>query len=183
MKKKALKDLAKKKSIIGIKPTSKESIKSMMMTKKRRRKARPGDSDDSFSEGSDVELNEVEEIDDETGEYIYSDLYIADRDNNVIRRWNRNNALTYTVAGISPDENNTIPPAGYKDGHSSQAEFNHPYDLCVTSDGRYVIVADTGNYRIRKIDTFTNNVSTIAGSGSTGSIDGFGINTSFNWIT
>ena len=124
-----------------------------------------------------------EEIDDETGEYIYSDLYIADRDNNVIRRWNRNNALTYTVAGISPDENNTIPPAGYKDGHSSQAEFNHPYDLCVTSDGRYVIVADTGNYRIRKIDTFTNNVSTLAGSGSTGSIDGIGINTSFNWIT
>jgi len=124
-----------------------------------------------------------EEIDSETNEYIFTNLYIVDQKNNVIRRWNRTAASLTTLAGAEPTGDNNPAEAGYQNGSLLSSKFNYPNDICLSSNGRVIIVTDTGNYRIRKIDLFTNSVTTIAGSGNSGSNNGIGINTSFNLLT
>lgn len=53
---------------------------------------------------------------------------------------------------------------GLKDGKISESQFNYPSDVLVTSDGS-ILVADTLNHRIRKVDLSKNEVITIAGNG------------------
>ena len=72
-------------------------------------------------------------------------LYVADRDNNRIRKIIISTKVVTTIAG---------------DG--TAATFNSPHGVAVDSSGN-VYVADTGNDRIRKI-TPTGVVSTLAGS-------------------
>jgi len=52
--------------------------------------------------------------------------------------------------------------AGYLDGPATQAQFNSPHQMCVDSEEN-IYVADTGNHCIRKINTKTGYVSTVAG--------------------
>ena len=87
-------------------------------------------------------------------------VYVADTGNNAIRRVTGDGVVS-TVAGAH---------AGYRDGSSSEAEFNGPVGIAVAPDGR-IIVADTYNDRIRVIDS-AGQVSTIAGSGRRGFVDG-----------
>ena len=63
--------------------------------------------------------------------------------------------------------------------------FSLPEDLCITKNGRFLFVADKGNYCVRKIDTFayTNQVTTFAGNNSIGHVDGFGTDATFGFIT
>jgi hypothetical protein len=79
-------------------------------------------------------------------------LYVADTGNNAIRR-------------IAPDGNvSTIAGdgvAGYRDGPAAQARFNAPVGVAVEATGG-VIVADTYNDRIRRVDP-AGIVSTLAG--------------------
>ena len=70
---------------------------------------------------------------------------------------------------------------GYADGVGSHAQFKFPRGLDITSDGSTVFVADTNNRRIRQIDVYTGNVTTLAGS-SVGSVDGVGTNVQFDSI-
>lgn len=59
---------------------------------------------------------------------------------------------------------------GYKEGKGSNAQFNGPLGLAY--DGiSALFVADSGNLRLRKVD-LEGNVSTIAGTGISGSVDG-----------
>ena len=60
---------------------------------------------------------------------------------------------------------------GFADGASNQAKFDTPCGIAVFSSGN-LIVADTGNKRIRKIDA-AGNVTTFAGTGEPDSLDGF----------
>lgn len=60
---------------------------------------------------------------------------------------------------------------GFFDGAASSARFNNPQDVAVDSRG-VVYVADTDNHRIRRIDPTTQTVSTIAGDGVEGFVDG-----------
>lgn len=59
---------------------------------------------------------------------------------------------------------------GYRDGPARSAEFDVPIGIGVDAQG-YVCVADTGAHRIRRISP-DGVVSTIAGSGNAGYIDG-----------
>ena len=68
-------------------------------------------------------------------------LYVADTNNNAIRRIAPNGTVT-TVAG-----NGT---AGYVDGVGSSAEFYQPYSIAIDGSGN-LYIADTYNNRIRKI--------------------------------
>jgi sugar lactone lactonase YvrE len=62
--------------------------------------------------------------------------------------------------------------AGFRDGDLNTAMFNYPKGICRDDDGN-IYVADSENKRIRKI-TPAGIVSTIAGKGSQGYVDGAG---------
>ncbi|HQR44650.1 MAG TPA: NHL repeat-containing protein [Thermoanaerobaculia bacterium] len=96
-------------------------------------------------------------------------LYVADTDNNKIRKITPAGVVT-TFAGSGSQ--------GSQDGTGTAAAFNSPYGVAVGAGG-VVYVADTGSNKIRKI-TSTGVVTTIAGSGAASSLDGNGTAASFN---
>lgn len=53
---------------------------------------------------------------------------------------------------------------GLRDGQSLRSLFHHPRGLCLDRDGN-LLVADTSNHRIRKVDVGNGIVTTIAGCG------------------
>jgi DNA-binding beta-propeller fold protein YncE len=81
-------------------------------------------------------------------------LYIADRDNNRIRKIDSNGIIT-TIAGTGE--------VGYSGdgGPARAAMLNHPIDLEVALDGS-LYFTDTGNNCIRKIDP-AGTITTVAG--------------------
>jgi hypothetical protein len=101
----------------------------------------------------------------------FHDIYIADANNNCIRKISTITGLVTTFAGTGV--------AGYKDGPADSAKFNNPSDLCVDDSGN-VYVSDFLNQRIRKISN-QGIVSTIAGSGTAGYIDGSHSTARFNY--
>jgi hypothetical protein len=54
--------------------------------------------------------------------------------------------------------------AGYEEGDSHQAQFQNPHGMAASADGR-MVVCDTGNNRVRLIDT-AGNTSLLYGTGS-----------------
>jgi sugar lactone lactonase YvrE len=91
-------------------------------------------------------------------------LYVADTGNNAIRKIDTTGNVT-TLAG-----NGTAGFADGTGGRKGTATFNAPLALTIDKPGN-LYVADTGNNAIRKIDT-TGNVTTLAGNGKPGSVDG-----------
>lgn len=69
--------------------------------------------------------------------------------------------------------------AGSADGDGIAASFNNPSGIAMDGSGNFY-VADTGNRKIRKV-TPRGSVTTLAGSGQTGSADGIGTAASFNY--
>jgi DNA-binding beta-propeller fold protein YncE len=69
-------------------------------------------------------------------------IYVADTGNNAIRRITRDGSVT-TLAGGGA--------AGFRDGAATEAQFNGPIGVAVSSAGR-VFVADTYNDRIRVVE-------------------------------
>jgi RHS repeat-associated protein len=85
-------------------------------------------------------------------------LYIADTGNNKIKRMTPDGAVA-TIAGAGP--------TGFADGTS--ALFNQPQGIAIGDDGA-IYIADTLNNRIRVLRGAL--VSTVAGSGAPGYLDG-----------
>jgi hypothetical protein len=101
-----------------------------------------------------------------------SDLYIADTNNQTIRKINLSTGLVTTVAGLAGI-------AGSTDGMSTSARFNSPTDVAVDQNGT-LFVADSENHTIREILP-SGLVSTLAGRVNTrGSADGTGSAARFN---
>lgn len=96
-------------------------------------------------------------------------VYVADSGNNAIRKISPTGVVS-TLAGNGS--------RGLINGIGNAATFNYPMGVAVDSTG-IIYVADTGNHVIRKIST-SGVVSTFAGSGSIGFINGTGSNASFN---
>lgn len=88
-------------------------------------------------------------------------VYVADAFNNRIRKISTDKIVT-TLAG-----NGT---RGFADGPGANAQFNDPEGVAVDAAGN-VYVADGGNHRVRKI-TPGGVVSTLAGNGTQGYVDG-----------
>ena len=87
-------------------------------------------------------------------------VYVADGFNNRIRKISGGNVSTVAGDGV----------IGFADGAVATARFWYPDHIKIDGAGN-LIVSDIGNNRIRKIST-TGMVSTIAGSGTKGYLDG-----------
>jgi DNA-binding beta-propeller fold protein YncE len=68
---------------------------------------------------------------------------------------------------------------GFADGVGEAARFDHPQGLAVFGDRLFV--ADAFNHRIRVLDLQTRAVTTWAGSGAAGAVDGIGTAAQFNY--
>ena len=87
-------------------------------------------------------------------------VLIADSPNHRIRRVDLATGIITTIAGTGQEG------FGGEGGPATAARLNRPRFLIVAPDGS-LIVADTGNYRVRRIDA-AGTITTIAGTGTAG---------------
>jgi len=88
-------------------------------------------------------------------------VYIADTNNNVVRRIDHSSGIITTIAGTGT--------SGYSgDGQvAMSATLNHPMGISFNSNGD-LFVADYGNHVVRKIAASTAVITTVAGTGTQG---------------
>lgn len=86
-------------------------------------------------------------------------LYIVDRLNAVVRKVDGKTGIVTTVAGV-------IGKKGYAGdgGKGSEALLKEPNDCCLDGKGG-LLIADVGDWRIRRLDLKTGIISTFAGIG------------------
>ncbi len=103
---------------------------------------------------------------------LAGNIYVADKNNHIIRKINSTTTNVVTIAGDKLTGN------GYSDNANPLlALFNQPSDLVVMPDGT-IYVTDKNNHKIRRI-TSTTGVTTFAGS-TLGNTNGTGIAAQFN---
>ncbi len=96
-------------------------------------------------------------------------VYVADAgDYNRIQKITPEGVIATIAGGVE----------GFGDGVEGKASFNSPSGLALSSDGS-LIVADTGNNRIRRV-TPAGQTSTVAGDGTAGYADGPASSAKFN---
>ena len=90
-------------------------------------------------------------------------LFVADEVNHRIRQVVIATGVITTLAGSGT--------ATFADGMGNAASFNYPNGVVVSPDGTVVIVADTGNDRIRQVAIADGEVTTLAGTGASAHAD------------
>ncbi|EOD08788.1 hypothetical protein EMIHUDRAFT_311940 [Emiliania huxleyi CCMP1516] len=93
-------------------------------------------------------------------------LFVADSENHKIRRVEVATGAVTTISGSGE--------GGDADGVGDAAEFYDPRGIAISPDGSALFVADHDNRKIRRVEVATGAVTTIAGSGTTGIVDGVG---------
>lgn len=90
-------------------------------------------------------------------------IFIADADNNRIRKITASTGIITTIAGIGPTGAGAGGAAG-DGGQATDAQLNGPSGICF--DGSYnLYIADYGNDKVRKVDAVTGIITTFAGIG------------------
>ena len=92
---------------------------------------------------------------------IAGNLYIADHGNHRVRRVDASTGNISTVAGTGEEG------FGGDGGPAAAAMLKEPKGIVLDVAGN-LYIADSGNIRIRKVDTATGNISTVAGIGIPG---------------
>lgn len=87
-------------------------------------------------------------------------LYIADRNNNRVRRVDLSTGTITTVVGTG------VSGFSGDDGPATLARIADPRSVTVDPGGN-LFIADTGNHRVRRVDT-SGTITTVAGTGLTG---------------
>jgi DNA-binding beta-propeller fold protein YncE len=85
-------------------------------------------------------------------------MVFVEMQNHLIRRVDARTGMISTVAGTGQ------PGYGGDDGPAAKAQFRQPHSITLDAQGN-LYVADIGNHRIRRIDTKTGTISSIAGNG------------------
>lgn len=88
-------------------------------------------------------------------------LFISDHNNNRVRKVTSTTGVISTVAG-----NGNAEYSG-DNGDAIMAGLQSPSGLLIDHDGN-LIIADAGNNRIRKVNTISNTITTICGTGEAG---------------
>ena len=94
-------------------------------------------------------------------------LFVADANNNVIRRIAAGTGVITTVAGNGVGAGIFPTPFAGDGGPATAAGLGHPYGVAVDGSGN-LYVSDTTNQRVRKVTVATGIITTIAGTGGTG---------------
>jgi streptogramin lyase len=94
-------------------------------------------------------------------------VYVADTNNHLIRK--------VTPLGVSSTLAGST--SGFANGVGTAAQFNYPWGVSIATDGS-ILVSEKANERIRKIND-ANEVTTIAGSGISGFMDGIATTSQF----
>ena len=89
-------------------------------------------------------------------------LFVADRDNNVIRELNLSTGIVTTVAGTGTygDGGTGIP--------ATSADLASPTAVAVDRSGTVLYIADTFNNMVRKVNLTNGIITTVAGTGTAG---------------
>ena len=85
-------------------------------------------------------------------------LYIAERDNHVIRKVEAKTGIVSTLAGTG------VPGFSGDGGPAAQAQLRQPHSIAFDSTGR-LLICDIGNHRIRRLDLSTRTIETYGGTG------------------
>src|SRR5262249_42838020 len=88
-------------------------------------------------------------------------VYIADAGNNRVRRVDASSGTITTIAGTGSSG------SGGDGGQATSATLYLPYGLAIDLDGS-LLISDSFNHRIRRIDKTTGIIRTIAGTGTMG---------------
>jgi sugar lactone lactonase YvrE len=85
-------------------------------------------------------------------------LYIAERDNHVVRKVDARSGVISTLAGTGV--------AGYSGdgGPARQAQLRQPHSIAIDPQNR-LLICDIGNQRIRRVDLASGAIDTFAGTG------------------
>ena len=94
-------------------------------------------------------------------------LYITDEGNNRIREVNATTGIISTVAGMNVPCPQSTQACG-DGGPATSAGFYNPHSVNLDPTDTYMNIADTGNNKLRQVNTGTGIVSTIAGTGVAG---------------
>jgi sugar lactone lactonase YvrE len=85
-------------------------------------------------------------------------MYIAERDNHIVRKVDGKTGVISTLAGTGV--------AGFSGdgGPAAKAQLRQPHSIAIGPDGR-LLICDIGNHRIRAVDLATGAIETIGGTG------------------
>ncbi len=86
-------------------------------------------------------------------------LYIAERDNHVVRRVDAATGTISTFAGTGS------PGFSGDGGPASNAQLRQPHSVAVDPTRRFLLICDIGNHRIRRVAFATGRIETFAGTG------------------
>jgi DNA-binding beta-propeller fold protein YncE len=85
-------------------------------------------------------------------------LYIAERDNHVVRRVDAKTGMISTLAGTG------APGFSGDGGPAARAQLRQPHSIAVDPKGR-LLICDIGNHRIRQVDLSSGTIETYGGTG------------------
>lgn len=86
-------------------------------------------------------------------------LYIAERDNHVVRKVDAKSQVISTFAGTG------TPGFSGDGGPAARAQLRQPHSIAVHPDGCRLLVCDIGNHRVRQIDLVTGVIEPFGGTG------------------
>ena len=100
-------------------------------------------------------------------------LVLSDTGNNAVRKLDLVSMTLTTLAGKSTGE------AGFRNGHASNAVLEAPGGVAISADKRIVLIAEAASHSVRRLDLQMGQISTLAGNGSAGALNGKAASSTF----
>ena len=104
-----------------------------------------------------------------------STLFVADYENHLIRTIDVGSQQVTTLAGLNGTD-------GYANGFGTNALFNYPTAVSISEDSMILFVGEEMSHCVRMIAVYTKEVTTLAGSSTSGHVDGVGTNAQFGEV-